>query len=53
MFVDRIREMVSFEISKEIEKDFLFVPQDEKHPSIFLHRAQNLPSLIFYILLSF
>ena len=27
MYVNRIREMESFEISKEIEKDFLFVPR--------------------------
>ena len=27
MFVNRMREIVSFEISKEIEKDFLFVPR--------------------------
>ena len=31
---------------------FFFIPrswQDEKHPSLFLYRAQNLPSHLFYL----
>ena len=32
-------------------QNVFFVPrsrQDEKHPSVFLYRAQNLPPLLFY-----
>ena len=35
-------------------QNFFFVPrswQDEKHLSLFLYRAQNLPSLLFYYVL--
>ena len=35
-------------------QNFIFVPrswQDEKHLSLFLYRAQNLPSLLFYYVL--
>ena len=41
---------------KKWRKIFFRVPrswQDEKHLSLFLYRAQNLPSLLVYILLTF
>ena len=50
--VYRIREMVSFELGKEIEKDvfrlIISVGQRE-NLSLFLYWFQNLPSLFFYL----
>ena len=51
MFIDRIREVVSFELGEEIEK----APrswQDEKHLSLFLLPSSNLTiSLILFFVL--
>ena len=67
MLVSKIRQMVSFELSNEIEwecKGPRFnsawglvmlsfshgLWQDEKHLSLFLYWAQNVPSLFYYLL---
>lgn len=69
MLVSKIRQMVSFELSNEIEwecKGPRFnsawglvmlsfshgLRQDEKHLSLFLYWAQNVPSLFYYLLKS-
>ena len=54
-FVNKGRKTVSFELGKEMEKDglFFFVPTRDKtkknHLSLFLYRAQNQPSFLFYL----
>ena len=57
MLVFNIGKMTRFWARlKKIEKDFLFVLhswQDEKHISLFLYQAQNLPSFLIYVLLTF
>ena len=52
--VNRIREMIKFELGKDIEKDAFFASNardktKKKHISLHLYRAQNLPSLSLYL----
>ena len=52
--VNRIREMVKFELGKDIDKDAFFASHardktKKKHISLHLYRAQNLPSLSLYL----
>ena len=54
-FVNKGRKILSFELGEEMEKDvfFFFVPARDKtkkkHLPLFLHRAQNQPSFLFYL----
>ena len=54
-FVNKGRKILSFELGEEMEKDglFFFVPTRDKtkknHLSLFLYRAQNQPSFLFYL----
>ena len=52
--VNRIREMLKFELGKDIEKDAFFASHardntKKNHISLHLYRAQNLPSVSFYL----
>ena len=67
--VNRIREMVTFDLCKQIEKEVFcccckhgkekkfWVPtrnrphahKEKKHLSLFLYRAKNFPSFLFYL----
>ena len=48
----RIREMVSFKLGKEMEKDVFHLVTNvgqRENLSLFLYRAQTLPSLLIYL----
>ena len=53
--ISKGRNIASFELGKEMEKDglFFFVPTRDKtkknHLSLFLYRAQNQQSFLFYL----